>query len=592
MIKKYLWILLVFFYISCSGGGKTFLTWYVKPFDPTRTSGNGLSYCEAWNGIKNINWQEVQPGDTIYLCGTFSQTINIKGKGDIAYPIKIKGNCPKEDCGKGERGIDRAVIIPSSFIIENWNQELKGYKYLEPPPDSGILYYMGDELKGGVETLIAKDNSAVDNGYEGYIKLQALSLTPYACGNVCPDENDTDYMNHLNTIFTNLGENQYYYEACCNILYWKPSPSVEKKIYVAGGVGINLPDSTGISISGVIFIGGDTGINIGGNKAEYIEISDNKFRWIKGTGIKASVNTSEIDIFRNHFAEVGTAISLKGDTCKNLSRIDINNNNIHSSLTLSLEVKGNIENLSFEENVVSDKGIRIETCDTAKNININFNHLYNIKGEPSLYIDTSNAVNPDMLNIQFNLFRDIKDALVLLTYDTEHPYIYNNTFYKIDTVLRWKSSPTPRQPALFFVNNILYEISSYYVCLENTDDYMGSPLLINNNMYYTQSSALDPGYCVGGNVYTSYRRWRDNIRFFTQNNANESSSIEGEPPGFVNESGIFSEVKDFKLRCDAFAVDKGAEPFGIKDRDFFGNPVPKRAPDIGFHEFQGEPCPS
>jgi len=592
MIKKYLYILLSFFYISCTGGSKTFLTWYVKPFDPSRTSGNGLSYCEAWNGIKNINWGEIKPGDTLYLCGTFSETITVKAKGDIAYTIKIKGNCPKEDCGKGEKGTDRAVIIPSYLVIDSWNQELKGYRYLQPPADSGILYYRGEELKKGVSTLIVKDLSAVDNGYEGYIKLQALALQPYQCNNQCPDDNDPDYMNHLNTIFTSLGENQYYYERCCNILYWKPSPSAEKKIYFTGGIGISLPNSAGLSISGIIFIGGDVGISLEGDKVEHVGISENKFRWIKGNGIRVSGDAFKLNILRNHFAETGTAISLKGDVCKNFSGIEIKGNNIHSSSTLSLDIGGNIENFSFEENTLSDKGVSIKTCDIAKNININFNHFYSIKGEPSVYIDTSSAINPDTLNIQFNLFRDIKDAIVLLTYDVEHPYIYNNTFYKIETVLRWKSSPASKKPALFFINNILSEISLYYICLENTDDYIGSPLLINNNLYSTQSSSLDPGFCIAGNVYTSFRRWKDNLRFFTQDNNNESSSWEGELPGFVNESGIFSEVKDFKLGCDAFAVDRGAEPLGLKDRDFFQNPVPNRAPDIGFHEFQGEPCPS
>jgi len=101
-------------------------TWYVRPgvyaeFDsntgtPLPTAGvyglqTGTSYDNAWNGIFSIVWGEggVEPGDTVYLCGTHCYTAsNNNNVGDQAltyisesgfstnYPITIRMDYPSD----------------------------------------------------------------------------------------------------------------------------------------------------------------------------------------------------------------------------------------------------------------------------------------------------------------------------------------------------------------------------------------------------------------------------------------------------------------------------------------------------------------
>lgn len=55
--------------------------WYVRPKHLITTNGDGTAYAESttgvggpgcWDGMGNIVWASIQPGDTLYLCGTFT----------------------------------------------------------------------------------------------------------------------------------------------------------------------------------------------------------------------------------------------------------------------------------------------------------------------------------------------------------------------------------------------------------------------------------------------------------------------------------------------------------------------------------------
>ncbi len=590
MAKKILLIFLITFpylYISCSGGSKRiFISWYVKPYDPNGVNGNGMSYCEAWNGIENIDWSQIEPGDTIYLCGTFTKTVEIKRSGDIGYNIKISGKCPRSDCGQGEGGIEKGIVMPVIYTIENWGEGIIGDNHLKPPSDSGILFYRGEELKRGIPLAIVRDEALYNNETAGFVKLTSPPIAPYNCGSVCPDDNDTDFLNYLDNIFNNLGENQFYYERCCNVIYWKPSPTAIQKLYVVKGTGLRLKDISNIYISEVIFIGGDTSLSLEGSRVDYIYVKNSSFKW-SGTGIGLySKALSYFTIERNSFNDNNVAIHAK--ECNNISNITLKKNRIHGSAEAGLYIESNLENIRIEENTFSSKGLKIKSCEVLKNVNINYNHIYNVSTS-ALDIDTSTAVNPEVLNIQYNLIRNSDTGIILKTYDREFPYIYNNTFYNNGIVLKWISSPSQRKPAFYFINNLLYNTTNYQVYMEATDSYENSPLLINSNVYYTDSTA-DPQFYINGEEL-AFRRWKDRIRFYTQNNTNEADSTDRDEPSLVNETGRFSEIKDFKLSCNSALIDRGSEPPGLQKRDFFGGKVPVRKPDIGFHEFQGEICP-
>lgn len=49
--------------------------WYVRPAGTTYGTGDGTSYANAFSGFTNINWNDIQEYDTLYVCGTHFETL-------------------------------------------------------------------------------------------------------------------------------------------------------------------------------------------------------------------------------------------------------------------------------------------------------------------------------------------------------------------------------------------------------------------------------------------------------------------------------------------------------------------------------------
>ena len=64
--------------------------WYVRPAGSTYGAANGTSYADAWAGFAAIQWASIQPGDTLYVAGTFyNETMNIGASGEPGSRITI-----------------------------------------------------------------------------------------------------------------------------------------------------------------------------------------------------------------------------------------------------------------------------------------------------------------------------------------------------------------------------------------------------------------------------------------------------------------------------------------------------------------------
>ena len=64
-------------------------TWYVRPAGTTYGTGDGTSYENAFSGNAGINWANIGLWDTVYICGTHNERIDIKA----SYLI-IRGDLP------------------------------------------------------------------------------------------------------------------------------------------------------------------------------------------------------------------------------------------------------------------------------------------------------------------------------------------------------------------------------------------------------------------------------------------------------------------------------------------------------------------
>lgn len=75
---------------------------YVRPKGVTCIINDGLSHETAWVGFDNIEWGsgneegKVDSGDTLYICGIHSETLNLVGILDYTEPVNIRGDCNLE----------------------------------------------------------------------------------------------------------------------------------------------------------------------------------------------------------------------------------------------------------------------------------------------------------------------------------------------------------------------------------------------------------------------------------------------------------------------------------------------------------------
>jgi hypothetical protein len=104
-------------YTVSEGSGRI---WYVRPSGGSYGTENGSSYANAWDGFDNVDWTAsgVQPGDTLYVCGTHTEQVTVGGSGIAGHPITIRGDY-SGDAGTidGEDSRGRSLIVGSVDYI-------------------------------------------------------------------------------------------------------------------------------------------------------------------------------------------------------------------------------------------------------------------------------------------------------------------------------------------------------------------------------------------------------------------------------------------------------------------------------------------
>jgi hypothetical protein len=163
--RNYLFVLFISLYVMFEMTGLAHSReWYVRPESGTYGKSNGSSYDSAWKGFGNVIWGEhgIQPGETLYICGTHIYTLKIRDgwlvtKADINVTsgsgenkrITIRGDYP------GDPG-----TVWGAYIIdtEPWEDEGGGVWSITLPGDSYAHWYF--ELgAGGTYKELTKQNS-------------------------------------------------------------------------------------------------------------------------------------------------------------------------------------------------------------------------------------------------------------------------------------------------------------------------------------------------------------------------------------------------------------------------------------------------
>jgi len=72
--------------------------YYVRPLGYGNSEGNGSSYSAAWDGFSNILWgaNGIHSGDTLYVCGSHSESLSIGASGGPGRIVTISGAFTKK----------------------------------------------------------------------------------------------------------------------------------------------------------------------------------------------------------------------------------------------------------------------------------------------------------------------------------------------------------------------------------------------------------------------------------------------------------------------------------------------------------------
>ena len=134
--------------------------WYVRPAGGNYGTENGSSYANAWDGMENIGWNQVQAGDTLYICGTHlvnesggitetKHDILINTSGSMGNPVTISGDCA------GDEGVVWGHWIDNS---RTWTNE--GNNTYSTNTQAGMSSkYILEDINGTGHTKLIQRNS-------------------------------------------------------------------------------------------------------------------------------------------------------------------------------------------------------------------------------------------------------------------------------------------------------------------------------------------------------------------------------------------------------------------------------------------------
>lgn len=94
--------------------------WYVD--NAVSRSGDGTAWKAAWKNFVDIGWNNVRPGDTIYISGgqdgkVYSETLIIGASGQAGAPVTIAAGV--DDGHAGEVTIDAEGVRANCIVVEN-----------------------------------------------------------------------------------------------------------------------------------------------------------------------------------------------------------------------------------------------------------------------------------------------------------------------------------------------------------------------------------------------------------------------------------------------------------------------------------------
>jgi len=570
--------------------------WYVRPMIGEYGVEDGASYETAFDGLDKVIWSSIQPGDTLYVCGTFMSTTEVEegrlivqASGTEDNPILVRGDCP------GDSGI---IVGAYQYAAANWT-------------DNGDDTFYYDE-NPGFEPWKYSAYSEAWEGTPGGIEY-----------NLEPKTSQTEVVATDGSFWNDNTIHRYWYN---------PHGSFPRDVYhrykgciINGGndyiTYLNLTLYSANSGSYLIITEHTNEVM---NPSEYVTIQDCTFKYAINTAIRGRC-VNHLNILDNTFEENQCAIYLYLNNVSSArTNVTIARNIIEGGeqglgawrwYSTSGEDTGGIlgypnENWRIENNTITNiQGSAIYTyikypTELATNLQIQRNWIYNVVDRggygKGIYLGGNDGINNEAYSgavIAYNIISGVggnqpvepqnagnklSAGIMLMPADSndseDRVKIYNNvvTDAWINYCFRLRNSGGPYRTAFILDNDISYAPQAGGWHLWTTPDFQIYDCEIKNNIWFPDTSG-------GNNQFTWDGFLKMNFTDFAV-----AATIDGAivlVNGSNTSDPLFLDLEngDFHLQENSPAIDAGIDVGLLYSGD---------APDIGAYEYEEGSLPT
>lgn len=539
--------------LGCCRAAKAADTWYLRPASWAPVGDHdGTSYDTAWDGFSDVNWVDVQPGDTIYICDTWVYGTDFGYQGNAISDSGTPGNVITV---RGDLADHAGVLIGSrKYASGSWTDNGDGtYKYDTMYSDPKVVW-QGDPT--GTPDLLK------------YVDINDVNST----------DGSWAFVSDGQWIFVNPWDD----------------PGMED-IY-AGALGsLYISSQEYLTISNLSLFGGPVSVSGCSN----LTIEDCEIAFDDYTAIYAGASTSNIliedcvlhDVPTGTYTQAGVTSSYSHSDWT-MRRVEVysgrDTGNFYSATTSDRHALGgqNLRNWLVEYCYIHDwagDGIlnysgSAEGTDCS-NVVIRYNRIDNLNDDDDqnyhwgIVRNGTNSGDWATINAGWEVYGNVISNLGLSSGAAIRikgpggssdiwPKIYNNTIYDCRIGLSWIHIPNDPNSGFDFRNNIVCspKTGGYHVYLESCSG--TKTVVMANNCWYPDTSGGNNLFAWDGGARDDFADWvadalsEDGVTIGTNSTVSDPKLTDPSNGDMSLDSGSAAEDAGVKL---GFEYDDGLD---------------------------------
>ncbi len=517
--------------------------WYVKPAGGDYGNEDGTSYDNAWDGLLSVVWgaNGVQPGDTLWVCGTHVYKMPSLGAGLVTVAditpasgtsdssrVTVRGDYP------GDAGVIWGGYIPQ-YTAAGWQQQASPNQNVWSYQLIGGHYadwYFQDVSASGYTVLDPVASISECNSAAGSVYYDSSTKILYVQTTDSSDPTDRITCNRYGYDFKMNGKEYITFKNLTfNSLFTHPFIST-----------YSAQSMSHINFEGCKFSYGEHFILEFGDNCDYNKVIDCELAWA-GNAIYTISTTND----------AASYYLFQGNYIHDIGVRAIQQNSDAHSIGIQGGIGGVIEN-NICVNCGTGPLLYAYTNQELRDTIVRNNFIKDLHqlGNASGYGVSTMCNNDSMSDKSGNLFYNniVVNANVgyRLQFEDEQE-VMHNIAYNCNYGLESGRSYNGVGANVTFKNNIIMNSQTYHVRW-----YSGaSGVVINfdNNIYYPDTGTKFYEATLGGAM--NFSDWQD----LSKTNCSFDPSSSVSDPLFCDGSGSFSKASDFRVEENSPAIDSG-----------------------------------